>query len=492
MIHRTGFSRVSCSNGVLASSLNWVYGLNWVYCAVVASIGFLFTSISPLAAQEKATDQESEFQKYYSEMELMLCFQGKGSCLPYDAGVLHEAYERFPALRNNRVIVSGNSSGSIPAAFFCCFGFTDANVKHCEERLKYGNRDSIRNMEDVNNKISKVTRGQSTEISHWEVREYIAFALGVQRWQDATSLEEIVRRSHAKPRFPCLIVAANKEVLEDRNPNGQVSPGHLKEFDSSNMDVSWRPEVYEYYKSHPDRFAKDHPKLILGPTRRIGKAVTFFVDPSIYALLSRIPEEERTADLRLMTNANDVATAVLASVAEPSYFPAVVEREPGKLLPSATHPFSSTIAQRSYTGGYIISMPAQDVRRMLPGIRVLGTGWRHNPLVARILLKNWLLADCEEVAFLSEYWSDLEVNPDYEFESHIEVRDLTGEQEFEFGRKRAKELFEANLGVPAFVAKPKYFYPAERAIYPSKVVPDMFVDPSNDSLRRALKTMRGM
>ena len=60
--------------------------------------------------------QEIAFQKYFSEIELLLCFQGKGSCLPYDAGVLHEAYQRLPALRNNRTIVAGNSSGSIPAA----------------------------------------------------------------------------------------------------------------------------------------------------------------------------------------------------------------------------------------------------------------------------------------------------------------------------------------------------------------------------------------
>lgn len=443
-------------------------------------------------AFDSSREREAVFQKYFSEMELLLCFQGKGSCLPYDAGVLHEAYERIPALRNNRTIIAGNSSGSIPAAFFCCFGFSDANVQYAEERLKNGNRDAVRNMENVNSKISKITRGLSTEISHWEVREYIAFALGVQQWQDATSIDEIVRRSSAKPRYPCLIVAANKEVLEDKHPRGQIAAARLKEFDDTNMDVLWRSDVYEYYKRHPDRFSLDHPNLVLGPTRRIGKAVTFFVDPSMYALLSRIPEQERTADLRLMSDANDVATAILASVAEPSYFPPVVERNPKKLFASSNHPFSSTIRQRSYTGGYIISMPAQDVRRMLPGIRVLGTGWRHNPLVARVLLRNWLLADCEKVAFLSEYWSDLEVNPDYEFESHIEVRDLTGEQEFEFGRRRAKELFNRNIGVPAFTTKPKYFYPADRAIYPSLSVEDMFLDTADGKTDRVLRTMRGM
>jgi predicted acylesterase/phospholipase RssA len=443
-------------------------------------------------AQETSSLLTPELRTRFSDMELMLVFQGKGSCLPYDAGVLHEAYLRFDALKRNRVIVAGNSSGSIPAAFFCCFGFTDDNVKHATETLKLGNRDAVRNMEAVSNKFAKVSRGLPTEISHQEVREYIAFALGVTRWEDAGSIAEIVRRSEAKPRFPCLIVAANKEVLEDKHPEGQLTAARLKELDTSNMDVFWRQEVFDYYRQYPERFEKDHPFLKLGPTRRIGKAVTFFVDASMYALLSQIPDVERTADLRLMTTAEDVATAILASVSEPSYFPTVIEQQPDKILSSAEEPLSATIRQRSYIGGYIISTPAQDVRRMLPGIRVLGTGWRHNPLVARILLKNWLLADCEEVAFLTEYWSDLEVNPDYEFESHIEVRDLTGIQEFEFGRKRARELFEVNRGLPIFVTPPKYQQPAEKAIMPHRSVPDMFIEGSNVNGKPSLKTMRGM
>lgn len=455
---------------------------------VVSSV--IHTNI--LHAQAGSLSANITFEQRFADMELLLCFQGKGSCLPYDAGVLHETYKRFSSLKNNRVIVAGNSSGSIPAAFFCCYGFTDANLKYAEEHLKFGNREAVRNMENVNNKISKISRGHSTEISHLDVREYIAFALGVAQWKDAASIEEIVRRSRAKPQFPCIIVASNKEVLEDKHPAGVLTSARLKEFDTSNMDVLWRPEVYEYYRRLPEQFAKDHPQLKLGPTRRIGKAVTFFVDPSMYELLSRIPEEERTADLRLMTDAADIATAILASVSEPTYFPPITEPEPNKILSSAEYPFDATIRQRSYIGGYITSMPAQDVRRMLPGIRVLGTGWRHNPLVARLLLKSWLLADCEKVAYLSEYWSDLEVNPDYEFESHIEVRDLSGVEEFEFGRRRAQQLFDLNLGVPAFVTTPKYYYPAEKAIYPNKDVPDMFADPESTQTPRKLKTMRGL
>lgn len=457
----------------------------------LATLLLLFPS-NWLHAQAIDTHLTPELRARFANMELMLVFQGKGSCLPYDAGVLHEAYQRLDALKGNRVIVAGNSSGSIPAAFFCCYGFTDDNVKFATDRLKFGNREAVRNMEDVSNKFSKVSRGLSTEISHQDVREYIAFALGVTKWQDTTTIAEIVKRSSAKPRFPCLIVAANQEVLDNKHPEGPLTSANLKELDTSNMDVLWRQEIYDYYLQHPELFQRDHPHLRLGPTRRIGKAATFFVDSSMYALLSQIPDIERTADLRLMTTAEDIATAILASVSEPSYFPKVLESQPEKILSQVDQPLSATIRQRSYIGGYIISMPAQDVRRMLPGIRVLGTGWRHNPLVARILLKTWLLADCEEIAFLSEYWSDLEVNPDYEFESHIEVRDLTGVEEFEFGRKRASELFEANRGLPAFVVEPKFNYAAEKAIMPNRQTSDIYLPSADGSQPNKLKTLRGL
>jgi hypothetical protein len=129
---------------------------------------------------------------------------------------------------------------------------------------------------------------------------------------------------------------------------------------------------------------------------------------------------------------------------------------------------------------------------MLPGIRVLGTGWRHNPIVARTLLKNMLLADCEEIAFLSEWWSDLEVNPDAEFESHIEFRDLTGEQEFQFGVRRAKELFDRDSGLPAYVTPPRYRTAAAAAIAPLKEQDDMYAADSEPSVPRTLKTLRGI
>ncbi len=479
----------------------WLYRSTQRVCAlltmtmIVLVNGYTATAQQTRAQQTRAQQTHppgnSSLEARFAPMELLLCFQGKGSCLPYDAGVLHEAYARIPAMQHGHTIVAGNSSGSIPAAYFGCFGISDATVRQAEQELKYGNRDAVRNMENVGNKISKLSRGQRTEIPHTDLREYVAFALGVKQWQDAQTIDEIVRRSSAKPSFPCLIVACNKEVLEDRHPESTSSAGRLKEIDLKNMQVSWKPEVYEYYRTHPDRFAHDHPELILGPDPRIGRAVTFFVDQSMYDLLSQIPADERTADLRLMTDAADVALAILSSASEPTYFEPMVDPHPERVLVGERHNVLEMVRHRIYYGGYIISMPAQDVRRMLPGIRVLGTGWRHNPLMARSFLKNWLLADCEEIAFRSEWWCDLEVNPDAEFESHIEFRDLSGEQEFEFGVRRARELLDRDEGLPAFVKLPYFHQPAAAAIAPLTAMQDMFT-PDVDGGDQTLKTLRGL
>lgn len=460
-----------------------------VLITVIAASGRLHAT-DPVGATHGAADG---FESRFASTELLLCFMGKGSSLPYDAGVLHEAYARIPALRRGHAIVAGNSSGSIPAAYFCCHDFSPASVRHAEERLVAGNRDAVRKMEDVDDKIAKLSRGLGTEIDHMALAEFIAFALGVSTWQDARSIDEIVRRSTRMPRFPCLIVACNKEVLEDVHPDGGFTPGRLKEIDYDTLTVSWKPEVHAWYRQHPDRFRRDHPDLILGADRRIGRAVTYFVDRSMHELLARVPPEERQADLRLMLDPADVALAILASASEPTYFPAVPDPRPERILPASHASVLDAVRRRTYYGGYVVSLPAQDVRRMLPGIRVLGTGWRHNPLFARTLLKNWLLADCERVAFLAEWWADLEVNPDREFVSHMQNRDTTGAEEFAFGLRRAREVFDRDEGLPAFVHRPRFDYPAPAAILPADPPADMLA-PGGEATggNRPLRTLRGL
>lgn len=442
----------------------------------------IFSAIAPAVAalliglpQAGADEITPLLKRQFANTQLLFCFQGKGSCLPYDAGILHEAYARIPALRENRVIIAGNSSGSIAAAFFSCYGFTDDNVAYAEERMRNGDRTAVRDMENPRSKFVKMLRGQRTEIGHEHLREYMGFALGVPDWKNYPTIEAVAARSQAVPRFPLLIVSCNKEVLEDADDADGRSSARFKEIDPATMIVSWRPEVYEFYKRHPERFAADHPKLKLGPDRRIGRAVTFFVDRSMYALLSQLPPEERLADLRLVKTAAEVALAIKASVSEPSYFDPVPEPDTSRVLCGTQIGDLGNVHSRTYYGGYIMALPAQDVRRMLPGIRTFGTGFRHFDLLARSAVSDWLLADTEQVAQRFEWWADLETCPDAEFESHMDHRDLTGDQEFEFGRRRARECFDADRGLPTFVVPPALGSPAKNAIYPVFDAPEMFV-----------------
>ena len=62
----------------------------------------------------------------------------------------------------------------------------------------------------------KLLTNRPTEVSPLGLKEYIAFALGVENWKDASNLDEIARRSRLKPIYPVVIVAANKEVLDNR------------------------------------------------------------------------------------------------------------------------------------------------------------------------------------------------------------------------------------------------------------------------------------
>lgn len=424
--------------------------------------------------------------------QLLYCFQGKGSCLPYDAGVLHECFLRLPALREQRTIVAGNSSGSIPAAFFGCHGMSPDTVRQAIDRLLAGDREAVRSMENPQSKMSKLLAGRPTEIPHSVLREYIAFALGVERWQDASTVEEVVRRSTARPRFPVLIVACNREVLDNRPRESERVPGDLKELDHDTLTVSWRPDVHAYYRQHPEQFAHDHPDLVLGEERRIGHAVTYFVDASLFELLRQIPPEERQADLRLMVDAPDVALAILASVSEPTYFDPVEEPRPERILSQRELGDLTGVRRRSYFGGYIVALPAQDLRRMLPGLHVLGTGWRHNTLPARRLLRDWLLADVEPVAQQAEWWVDLALNPDAEFRSHMDFRDLTAEEEFQFGVRRAREGLDANRGSPEFVLPPRFLTAAARAWWPAGAPTDEVQAGDGPAEKRALRTLRGL
>lgn len=426
---------------------------------------------------------DAAWRRQMADMQIMVFFQGKGSSLPYDIASVGEVYRRVPALRRERVIVGGNSSGSILAAYFSSFGFTDDSMRYAEYRIERADRKAVRDMEQATSKIGKFLRGQRTEVDHFALREYIAFALGVENWQSARSLDDIVRASRVRPVYPVLIPAANKEVLDNQGPGGPLDAQDTKEVDYRDLSVSWKPEVYEFYRQHPERFAREHPNLKLGPDRRIGKAATFFVDRSMYDLLRRVPAEERLADLRLMESPADIALAILASTSEPTYFDPVEETETAKLTTADRPGDLGCSWRRIYCGGFIMPLAAQDTRRMVPGIRVLGSGFVHNPLSVRNFLQTQYLVDVEKIAHLNCWWADMEMNPDSAFQAHVVAHNLPADQEMAAGGARARQCLDSDHSLPTFVARPEFHSAARQALLPQ--------NPNGDA-GSSLKTLRGL
>ena len=453
-------------------------------------LAFLFLACG--AAPARAEAPPTDWRERLAGKELLLSFQGKGSSMSYDAGVLKHAFDLLPALAERRVIVAGNSSGSIFAIYFSCYGFTRTSVDYAAYRIQHADVSAIRSNEKVQSKAVRLVTNRPTEVSPLGLKEYIAFALGVEDWKDATDLDEIARRSRLKPVYPVVIVAANKEVLDNRAEGNVLSSKDFKEFDPANFAVSWQRDVFEFYRRRPDRFAQDNPDLRLGDDPYIGKACTCFVDRTMFEALRQIPDEERLCDLRLMTNAADMALAIRASVAEPTYYPPAPETDYSKLYMGGEPGTTGRTKRRSYVGGFIMPLVAHDTRRILPALRVMGTGVGRVPLMGRQLVKSWYLIDLQNTTDQCAWWTDLEIAITPETQDKIANRSLSQREEFARGYERAGQILAADHGLPKYILEPKYRYAAEAAILPPDANLDEIQESGSPSEHPQLKTMRGL
>ncbi len=451
----------------------------------------VFAASLAVAQPTNSASFDPAIRSRLEKKQLMFCFQGKGSCLPYDIGVLRTLYDQVSAVRENKIIVTGNSSGSILAAYFSNYGFSDANMQYAENRLKNGGIEVIRKMEKSTTKAIKLARGQATELPHAELKEFIAFALGVEDWKSASTLDEIVARSTAQPRFPVVIVACNREILDNRAPGSLLGSRNYKDFDPANFSVSWKPEIHAFFQAHPDQFAQEFPDLKLGPTPFIGKACTFFVDRSMFELLKQVPAEERIADLRLMETPADMALAIQASASEPTYFNPMPESDLSKILSDTQLGDLQNVKKRSYCGGFLVSQPAQDVKRMFPSMHVVGSGWMHNPTTARKLLSSWYLADAEDVAHLTDWWADMQINPTPKMRAAMISKTTTSIEEYEAGKQTAEAALARNRALPIFVNQPAFHFPSNSAIVPSGDN-SVFLDKTNELGKQPIKVGRGL
>jgi hypothetical protein len=253
-----------------------------------------------------------------------------------------------------------------------------------------------------------------------------------------------------------IIAVANREVLDNHQPGSMTTERGEKVFNPSDYSVSWKPEVFAYYQSHPDEFARNHPDLVLGPDPYIGKACTCFVDASLFALLSQVPHEQRLCDLRLVSDAQDLALAILGSTAEPTYFPPVPETRLDKTIIDGRSNSLGRSRRRSYYGGFGMPLGAQDCRRALPSLRVMSSGWVQHPMAVRKIVRASVLLDIEHMAQLGFWWTDLDVTPSRTVQIQMVEKNLAADGEFAAGYQRAAECLKADRGLPEYVTPPHF------------------------------------
>jgi len=401
----------------------------------------------------------------FQDTELIWCFQGKGSSLFYDAGVASAACQHLTALGEGRMIITGNSSGSIWAAYFAHRGFSDEAIEHLRHTASRCDLSAIRQSEDVAAKVARILTNQATEMSPDVLREAVAVALGVDDWQKYPDIQAIVKRSTWRPNHPFVIVAANHDVL---GANPLIGASRPQIFDRDTYSVRWSDAAYAAYRKDPERFAREHPHRELGDTPHIGKACTYFCDERTHALLALIPYEERLADLRLVLDAGDIAVAIQASLAEPTYFHPFVEPDPTKLTAGNG---GAAGRQRTYCGGFIMPVVAQDLRRMLPTTHVVGTGWIGVPFSARRYLDQRFGVDVQDLHHRGNWWLDVELRPSSGTDRQIIGRRMSPAEEFAVAEREAAIQFGRDGTPPLFVREPLLSGPAREAILPRGVAP---------------------
>ncbi len=446
------------------------------------------------------------FASDLSSMKLLFNFQGKGSSLAYDAGAFTTAFEMIPAISEEKVILTGNSGGSILTSYFVCHGITEQSVGKLREVLLEGS-DKIKRsvaylrqtVENQGGKADMFSEGLIPYIPISNLDPYIEAALGISSIADLT-------KAPCKFAVPFVIVAGNFEVVNNLAPTirlaemkavakdskeGQIKamPPDLlsgrkeKVFKEDDFSIHWKPRIYDQLKTlyqtaqGQAALKQSHPDLKPGPSEYIGKSCTYFLSPDLFKLLSAVPSAKRLCDLRLVDSALGLALAIQASAAEPTYFPPVVDPDPSKLLVVDGKPGDlGQSTRRSYWGGFIMPMTAADFRLALPHIYVVGSGLVRLNVFASYGLSGLVLVDSTVISPISEYWADTSFLPERSLIDKLtSLNAARPPQQIEFaqGRARARYCLEAEKNKTGHCLPENVSYPAiDTPAFPSEEFPE--------------------
>lgn len=348
---------------------------------------------------------------------MTIIFEGKGTRLGWDLGVMQAAMEKYPEIASADTIMSGNSSGAIFASFFACHGVSTESLKRAKLLLRNFDRSVVNDSENMK-KFLQILMGKNPEYPHSNMNPVI---------------NEIIDHGKCVPKQPMIIAALNAEILDNRLPR-PVRPG--------NKMFQGRDQKHIKY---------DNYSVYLG-RRYLGRACTYFVDPVMHERLSQMSNQERLCDLRLVENAEDMRVAILASISEPTYFPLVKERTPEKLQVTEGELRKS----RYYGGGLVMPAVTQDVRRVFPESYLLGTGRNYpHPLMIKVAQAIYLI-DVDRSMRLGKWWHDMEVVPPESVWKQMALGKYTNSQELGLGYRYGQHCLKSNRCRPQGVLKPKF------------------------------------
>ncbi len=319
--------------------------------------------------------------------KLVYAFQGKGTTLTWDIGVAKASYEKISMLRAESnahgmaagdVVVTGNSSGALMAAWFSCRGFTGEAIQGAQGIVSGFPSELVK--EDIAQKFREVL-GAITD-----GKEFGSPLNSISPLVDAVTLN-----GSCVPKIPTVIVASNQDINDNRRWLAGNSDRSAS-FDISDFSYSQRMSVLSF------------------ETQKVGKICTYFADPVMFRYLTEnLTQEERLCDVRVMETAEDMKLAVLASIAEPTYFVPIEDPSESKLVRFETPGVVKT--RRIYNGGFAMPGVVQDVKRLFPAARALGTGrWDYSTEEVTIM-HSWYDVNLNSLQENSRWWLDLESFP---------------------------------------------------------------------------------
>ncbi len=291
---------------------------------------------------------------------MILSFFGKSVHLAFDIGVMKAAIQKVPAVKRNDTVLAGNSSGSLLAAYYSCWGVSEQSTREVEAIVR--NFDYSLINAGTRSKMFALLMGR-------KIREYPHSNIN-------PLIDSLLNRNgkRCEPKGPLMIGAANGDVL----------------------------------KSHDDKIYNEVDNSISFRGRNLGKACTYFVTAPVLEKLLQVPERQRRCELRKIENYEDLKFALFASASEPTFFPKMEETNISKIVDSSV----PNHAGRNYIGGYLTWGMAEDYKRSSPGSYAMGSLTKHFSGKIDNLLKSWYTISPTEAMKRGERSMDFQLKPD--------------------------------------------------------------------------------